>query len=96
MGHRARDEALAVLTELAVPLLAGVAVGTTVGFGVCRVAVRRLDSLRQLTPPARVVVDTLSMAPLALAAIAALGLMTAIGVVSVVRARPMEVLRATA
>ena len=69
MGHRVVDEALAVFTELALPLLAGVALGTALGLGVCRVAVPRLDTLRQLEPPARVVVDTTSLLPLALAAV---------------------------
>ena len=96
MGHRVGDEALAVFTELALPLAGGAALGTALGLGVCRLAVPRLDTLRQLQPPARVVVDPSSMLPLALAAVVALVLLTAIGVVSVVRARPMEVLRATA
>jgi hypothetical protein len=85
-----------VFTELALPLLGGVALGTALGLGVCRVAVPRLDTLRQLEPPARVVVDTASLLPLALAAALALGLLTVMGVVGVVRAPPMEVMRATA
>ena len=96
MGHRVVDEALAVFTELALPLLGGVALGTVLGVGVCRVAVPRLDTLRQLEPPARVVVDTASLLPLALTTTLALGLLTVMGVVGVVRARPMEVMRATA
>jgi hypothetical protein len=96
MGHRVVDEALAVFTELALPLAGGAALGTVLGLGVCRVAVPRLDTLRQLQPPARVVVDPAALIPLGLAAVAALGVLTVIGVVSVVRARPMEVLRATA
>ena len=48
MGHRVVDEALAVFTELALPLLGGVGLGTVLGVGVCRVAVPRLDTLRQL------------------------------------------------
>ena len=95
MGHRVVDEAVAVFTELALPLLGGVALGTALGLGVCRVAVPRLDTLRQLEPPARVVVDTASLLPLTLAATLALGLLTVMGVVGVVRARPMEVMRAT-
>ena len=95
-GHRAGDEALAVLTELTLPLLAGLALGTALGLAVCRLAVPRLDTLRRLQPSARVVVDTAALVPLAVAAIVALALLTMIGVVGVIRARPMEVMRATA
>jgi hypothetical protein len=96
MGHRVGDEALAVFTELALPLAGGAALGTALALGVCRVAVPRLDTLRQLEPPARVVVDPSAMLPLVVAAAVALVVLTAIGVAGVVRARPMEVLRATA
>jgi hypothetical protein len=96
MGHRVSDEALAVFTELAVPFVGGAALGTALALAVCRLAVPRLDSLRQLEPPARVVVDPSAMLPLVVAAAVALVVLTAIGVAGVVRARPMEVLRATA
>ena len=96
MGHRVLDEAVAVFTELALPLAAGVSLGTALGLGVCRLAVPRLDTLRQLEPPAQVVLDTTSLLPAAVVALIALGVLTGTGVIGVIRARPMEVMRATA
>jgi hypothetical protein len=96
MGHRAGDEAIAVLIELALPMVAGVALGTAIGVAASRFAVLRLDTLRQLRPPARVVVDVSSFIPLGLLAVLAIGALTATGVLAAMRARPMEAMRATA
>ena len=56
MGMGRRDTAVAVVSELAPPLLSGIVVGLGIGSAVARVAVPRLDTLRQLQPPAQVVV----------------------------------------
>lgn len=93
MGATAVGEGLAVLTELAVPFLAGLLLATPLSVAVLRIAVPRFDTLRQLPPPARTVLDPrLVVGALGIGALALVAL-AVIGAVAVRRARPMEVLR---
>jgi putative ABC transport system permease protein len=96
MGMRRRDTAVAVVSELAPPLLSGIVLGLGIGWAVSRIAVRRLDTLRQLQPPARVVVESMAIVPVVLATIAALALLVLVGLTAIARTRPMEVMRGTA
>jgi integral membrane sensor domain MASE1 len=63
---------------------------------VSRIAVPRLDTLRQLQPPAQVVVESSAIVPVVLATLGALGLLVLIGITAIARTRPMEVMRGTA
>jgi hypothetical protein len=93
MGATSVGEGLAVLTELAVPFLAGLVLATPLSVAVLRIAVPRFDTLRQLPPPARMVLDPrLFVGALGTGALA-LVVLAVIGAVVVRRARPMEVLR---
>ena len=63
---------------------------------VLAIAVPRFDTLRQLPPPARLVVDVPSLlAALAIAAVAVV-VLAAVATAGVVRARPMKVMRSGA
>ncbi|MEO6125543.1 MAG: hypothetical protein ABIR32_17735 [Ilumatobacteraceae bacterium] len=93
MGLTTGGLAVAVGTELAIPLVAGLVVGIATAVAVLHVAVPRLDTLRQLQPPARVVIDLTTMATATGAALVVLVLLTLIGVVGIRRAQPMEVMR---
>ena len=55
MGASVRGESVAVLTELALPFVTGVVLAVPLSIAVLHVAVPRFDTLRQLPPPARVV-----------------------------------------
>ena len=96
MGMRRIDTALAVVSELAPPLLSGIVLGLGIGWAVARVAVPRLDTLRQLQPPAQVVVQSAAIIPVVLATLGALGLLVLVGITAIARTRPMEVMRGTA
>ncbi len=93
MGMRLRDEAVAVLTELGIPLVIGGALGLLFGWLALRVAVPRFDTLRQLEPPARVVLDVGSVGVAAVVAILTMLALAALSLVAIVRTRPMEVMR---
>jgi hypothetical protein len=76
-----------------VPFLAGLLLATPLSVAVLRIAVPRFDTLRQLPPPARTVLDPhLFVGALGTGALA-LVVLAVIGAVAVRRARPMEVLR---
>ena len=96
MGMGRRDTAVAVVSELAPPLLSGIVLGLGIGWAVARVAVPRLDTLRQLQPPAQVVVESAAIIPVVLATLGALGLLVLVGITAIARTRPMEVMRGTA
>jgi hypothetical protein len=87
---------VAVVSELAPPLLSGIVLGLGIGWAVARVAVRRLDTLRQLQPPAQVVVESAAVIPVLLVTLVALGLLVLVGITAIARTRPMEVMRGTA
>ncbi len=93
MGMRLRDETVAVLTELGIPLLIGGVLGMFFGWLSLRVAVPRFDTLRQLEPPARTVLDVGSVGVAAAAAILTMLALAALSLVAIVRTRPMEVMR---
>jgi hypothetical protein len=77
MGFDLRSEATAIFVELAVPFIAGAVLGIAAAVVIVHVAIGHLDTLRNLQPPAHVIVDLASMA-------AAL----TIGVVALSRRRP--------
>jgi hypothetical protein len=58
--------------------------------------VPRLDSLRQLRPPARLIAHAAAAAPLVVGVVACLLLLVGVGLLMVRRTRPMEVMRGTA
>ena len=93
MGMRLRDETVAVLTELGIPLLIGGVLGMCFGWLSLRVAVPRFDTLRQLEPPARTVLDVGSVGVAAAAAILTMLALAGLSLVAIVRTRPMEVMR---
>lgn len=93
MGARIRHEVVAVVTELAVPFTVGASLGLAAALGVLAIAVPRLDTLRQLQPPARVVFDLQSLAVATGVGVGALLVLTVIGVVGTRRGRPIELMR---
>ena len=96
MGLTFRDEAVGLLAELAPALLSGAALGIVIGWIVSRLAVPRLDSLRQLKPPARLVAEPSAALPLIGGVVGCLVLLLVVGLVMVKRTRVMEVMRGTA
>ena len=93
MGLRIRGVVGAVFTELSIPFFTGAVLGIGLAVAVLHVAVPRLDTLRQLQPPARVIVDLGAMGTAVAVGVIALVMLTLIGVRGVLRARPMEVMR---
>jgi hypothetical protein len=93
MGMRMRDETAAVVTELGIPLVMGGALGLLFGWLALRVAVPRFDTLRQLEPPARTILDVGSVGVAAGAALATMVALAALALVAIARTRPMEVMR---
>lgn len=57
MGLRRRDETIASAVETGLPLASGGLIGAAIGWCTSRVAITRLDSLRDRQPPAQLVVD---------------------------------------
>ncbi|HEY7628698.1 MAG TPA: hypothetical protein VH761_16625, partial [Ilumatobacteraceae bacterium] len=96
MGLTIRGEAIGLVAELGPALVAGGVLGAAVGWGVSRLAVPRLDSLRQLRPPARLIAEPGAALPLVLGVAGCLVLLVTIGVWMVKRTRTMEVMRGTA
>jgi hypothetical protein len=93
MGMRLRDETAAVLTELGIPLVLGGALGLVFGWLALRLAVPRFDTLRQLEPPARTILDVGSVGVAAGTAVATMLALAALSLVAIARTRPMEVMR---
>ena len=90
------DEHLrALLIELGVPLLGGFALGVLLAVASTRLSVARLDSLRNLQPPARQVVQLSQLSGGLLVVVAIVVGLAAWGQAITVRGRPEEVLRAT-
>jgi hypothetical protein len=96
MGLSLRGEAVGLVAEVGPPLVVGSALGALVGWVVSRLAVPRLDSLRQLRPPARLVARPDAAVPLVAGVAGCLVLLVAVGVLMVQRTRTMEVMRGTA
>jgi hypothetical protein len=66
------------------------------GWIVSRASVIRLDSLRHLRPPARIIAELSTAVPLVAGVVGCLVLLVVVGVVMVRRTRVMEVMRGTA
>jgi putative ABC transport system permease protein len=96
MGFGRGAEAIGLAAEVAPPLVVGATIGIGIGWLVARLSVARLDSLRQLQPPARLAVAAGSVAPMLLAVVGAIGVLVLVGLLMSVRTRPMEVMRGTA
>lgn len=96
MGFGRRRLSVASAVEVAIPLIAGVALGVLLGVVVAHASVRRLDTLRQLRPPAVVVVDVSTIVVVAVGSVLAVAALALLTVVSTIRARPLEVMRGTA
>jgi putative ABC transport system permease protein len=96
MGLTWRGEAIGLITELGPPLATGAALGVVVGWLVTRFSVVRLDSLRQLSPPARVIAHPAAGLPVLTGVVASLVLLVVVGAVMIKRTRAMEVMRGTA
>ena len=93
MGMRLRGEAAAVVTELGIPLAVGGALGLLFGWLAVRIAVPRFDTLRQLEPPARTVLDVGSVGVAAVAAAVTMLVVAVLALVAIARTRSMEVMR---
>jgi hypothetical protein len=93
MGMRLRGESAAVVTELGIPLVIGGALGLLFAWLAVRLAVPRFDTLRQLEPPARTVVDINSIGVAAGAAVATMLALAGFSLIAIARTRPIEVMR---
>ena len=95
MGLDRRREAISIVVEIAIPLVAGAIVGVIAGLLASRLAVERLDSLRSLLPPARLVFDTGAIAVIGAVLVVAVASLVLLEVVVLRRTRDMEVIRGT-
>jgi hypothetical protein len=96
MGLTLRGEAIGLVAELGPALAAGAALGMMIGWLVTRISIGRLDSLRQLAPPARVAFQPSAVLPVLVGVVGALVVLVAVGLVMIRRTRAMEVMRGTA
>ena len=96
MGLSSSGEALGLVAELGPALVVGATLGVVIGWLVTRVSIARLDSLRHLAPPARVVAHVGAGAPVLVGVIGSLGILVLVGFVMIKRTRAMEVMRGTA
>jgi putative ABC transport system permease protein len=96
MGLSSRGEAIGLVAELGPALAAGAAVGMLIGWLVTRASIARLDSLRHLAPPARVVAHLSVGLPVLLAVLGSLVVLVSVGFAMIKRTRAMEVMRGTA
>jgi FtsX-like permease family len=95
MGLRPRQHLRALVIELGVPLLGGFGLGVLLAIASTRLSVSRLDSLRNLQPPARQIVQLGEMSGGLVVVVAVVAALAAWGQVITLRGRPEEVLRAT-
>ncbi|HZX55188.1 MAG TPA: hypothetical protein VFE86_10935, partial [Ilumatobacteraceae bacterium] len=96
MGLSSGGEAIGLVAELGPALVAGAALGVLIGWVVTRLSAVRLDSLRQLGPPARVIAHPSAGFPILTGVVVSLLVLVAVGFVMIKRTRPMEVMRGTA
>ncbi len=96
MGLSARGEAVGLMAELGPALAVGAGLGVLIGWAVSRLSVARLDSLRHLQPPARVIAHPTAALPVVIGVAASIVLLVAVGVFMIKRTRAMEVMRGTA
>ncbi|MEP7201845.1 MAG: hypothetical protein ABI894_04500 [Ilumatobacteraceae bacterium] len=96
MGLSSRGEAIGLVAELGPALAVGAVLGTLIGWFVTRLSVVRLDSLRQLKPPARVIAHPDAALPILVAVLVSVLVLVVLGFVMIKRTRSMEVMRGTA
>jgi hypothetical protein len=96
MGLSSRGEAIGLVAELGPALAVGAALGVLIGWLVTRVSIARLDSLRHLAPPARVVAHRAAGVPVLIGVVGSLLTLVVVGFVMIKRTRAMEVMRGTA
>jgi putative ABC transport system permease protein len=96
MGLTSRGEAVGLVAELAPALAGGAILGVLIGWLVTRISIARLDSLRQLRPPARVIAHPAATLPVVGGVVASLAVLVVVGVVMIKHTRVMEVMRGTA
>jgi putative ABC transport system permease protein len=96
MGLSSRGEAIGLIAELGPALAAGAALGMMIGWLVTRASIARLDSLRHLAPPARVVAHLSVGLPVLVAVLGSVVVLVTVGFIMIKRTRAMEVMRGTA
>ncbi|MGZ4738647.1 MAG: hypothetical protein ACXVLM_05350 [Ilumatobacteraceae bacterium] len=96
MGLSTGGEAAGLVAELAPALAGGAVLGVLIGWLVTRISIARLDSLRQLSPPARVIAHPAATLPVVTGVVGSLVLLVVVGVFMIKRTRVMEVMRGTA
>jgi hypothetical protein len=96
MGLTSRGEAIGLIAELGPALVVGAALGVVVGWIVTKLSVVRLDSLRQLKPPARVIAHPSAGLPVLVGVLVSLAVLVVVGFVMIKRTRAIEVMRGTA
>ncbi|MGZ4671895.1 MAG: hypothetical protein ACXV8K_04445, partial [Ilumatobacteraceae bacterium] len=96
MGLSTGGEAVGLIAELAPALAGGAVLGVLIGWLVTRISIARLDSLRQLSPPARVIAHPAATLPVVTGVVGSLVLLVVVGVFMIKRTRVMEVMRGTA
>jgi hypothetical protein len=93
MGLGLGEEATAIFVELVVPFVLGALIGFAAAVAIVHLAIGHLDTLRNLEPPARVVVDLTSIGAAVLVGMVALLALAGIGTIAVARVKPMEAMR---
>jgi hypothetical protein len=96
MGLSSRGEAIGLVAELGPALVVGAGLGVLIGWLVTRASIARLDSLRHLAPPARVVAHVAAGAPVLVGVLGSLAILVIVGSVMIKRTSSMEVMRGTA
>jgi hypothetical protein len=96
MGLSSRGEAIGLVAELGPALAVGAALGVAIGWLVTRISIARLDSLRHLAPPARVVAHVAAGLPVLVGVLGSLAVLVTVGFIMIKRTRAMEVMRGTA
>lgn len=96
MGLTSRGETIGLIAELGPALAAGAVLGVLIGWLVTRASIARLDSLRHLAPPARVVAQLSVGVPVLVAVLGSLVVLVTVGFAMIKRTRAMEVMRGTA
>ena len=96
MGLTSRGEAIGLIAELGPALVVGAVLGVFIGWSVTRLSVVRLDSLRQLKPPARVIAHPSAGLPVLVGVLVSLAVLVIVGFVMIKRTRAIEVMRGTA
>ncbi|MEY2400965.1 MAG: putative transport system permease protein, partial [Ilumatobacteraceae bacterium] len=96
MGLTSRGEAIGLIAEVGPALVVGAVLGVVIGWTVTKLSVVRLDSLRQLKPPARVIAHPAAGLPIVVGVLVSLAVLVVVGFVMIKRTRAMEVMRGTA